>query len=291
MLIQTLSYPMNQPIPLAKNQDVKLEGVVKEMSELTEDYKKESKGFLLDYYQSGKEIKKGIATGRIKFGGKLSSLDGKPFLLHQPDNASVGIVKDANGNVIGENFGGMLFPERFKGSFWASTRSAATKMASDLNAMRVLGDGKIRMVLTAGTKDKLFSSTAASRNVASMIDSYVSTVKMSNKQELSMYKSIYDKIFRKSGELNKMIDKQAELTDLNASGKISNKDLSKLNEINQKLEKLSEVGLLTATTDKKGHVKVSKRSFKTADDIKSVIYNVKDADVSIFPLRKDRKPS
>ena len=279
--------PMNQPIPLAKNQDVKLEGVVKEMSELTEDYKKESKGFLLDYFQSGKEIKRGIATGRIKFGGKLSNLDGKPYLLHQPDNASVGIVKDANGNVIGENFGGMLFPERFKGSFWASTRSAAVKMASDLNAMRVLGDGTIRMVLTAGTQDKLFSSTAASRNVGSMIESYTSTIKMSDKQELSMYQSIYDKIFRKAGELNKMIDAQAEFTDLKSAGKISNRDLSKLDEINLKLEKISEAGLITLTTDDKGHVKIAKRTFKSSDDIKSVLYNVKDADVSIFPLRKD----
>ena len=242
--------PMNQPIPLAKNQDENFCTLVKEMSELTEDYKKESKGFLLDYYQSGKEIKKGIATGRIKFGGKLSSLDGKPFLLHQPDNASVGIVKDANGNIIGENFGGMLFPERFKGSFWASTRSAATKMASDLNAMRVLGDGKVRMVLTAGTKDKLFSSTAASRNVAAMIENYVLAVKMSPSQELSMYQSIYDKIFRKSGELNKMIVRQVELTDLKARNEITGKELSKLNEINQKLEKLSEAGLVTLTTDK-----------------------------------------
>jgi len=279
--------PMNQPIPLAKNQEVKLEGVVKEMSELVEDYKKESKGFLVDYFQSGKEIKKGIATGRIKFKAKMSELDGKAYMLHQPDNASVGLIKDENGNVIGENFGGMLFPERFKGAFWASTRSAAIKMASDLNAMRTLGDGKIRMVLTAGTQEKLFSSTAASRNVGSMIENYVSTVKMSKRQELSMYQSVYDKIFRKAGELNKMIDKQAELTDLNAAGKISNTDLSKLNEINEKLEKLSEAGLLNLKTDKKGHVSVSKRKFKSAEDIKSVLYNVKDADVSIFPLRKD----
>ena len=57
-------------------------------------------------------------------------------------------------------------------------------MASDLNAMRTLGDGKIRMVLTAGTQEKLFSSTAASRNVGSMIENYVSTVKMSKRQEL-----------------------------------------------------------------------------------------------------------
>lgn len=184
--------PMNQPIPLAKNQDVKLEGVVKEMSELTDDYKKESKGFLLDYFQSGKEIKKGIAAGRIKFKAKMSELDGKSYILHQPDNASVGLIKDENGNVIGENFGGMLFPERFKGAFWASTRSAANRMASQMNSMRVLGDGKIRMVLTAGTKDKLFSSTAASRNVGSMIEHYVSTVKMSKKQELSMYDSVFD---------------------------------------------------------------------------------------------------
>ena len=153
--------------------------------------------------------------------------------------------------------------------------------------MRILGDGKIRMVLTAGTKDKLFSSTAASRNVGSMIENYVSTVKMSKKQELSMYQSIYDKIFRKAGELNKMIDEQAELTDLNTSGKISNSDLAKLNEINQKVERLSETGLITLKTDNKGHVSVSKRKFKNSDDIKSVLYNVKDADVSIFPLRKD----
>ena len=279
--------PMNQPIPLAKNQDVKLEGVVKEMSELTDDYKKESKGFLLDYFQSGKEIKKGIAAGRIKFKAKMSELDGKAYLLHQPDNASVGIIKDENGNVIGENFGGMLFPERFKGAFWASTRSAAVKMASDLNAMRTLGDGKIRMVLTAGTQEKLFSSTAASRNVGSMIENYVSIVKMSKKQELSMYQSVYGKIFRKAGELNKMIDKQAELTDLKANGKISNSDLAKLNEINEKVERLSEAGLITVKTDKKGHVSVSQRKFKNSDDIKSVLYNVKDADVSIFPLRKD----
>ena len=279
--------PMNQPIPLAKNQDVKLEGIVKEMSELTDDYKKESKGFLLDYFQSGKEIKKGIAAGRIKFKAKMSELDGKAYLLHQPDNASVGIIKDENGNVIGENFGGMLFPERFKGAFWASTRSAAVKMASDLNAMRTLGDGKIRMVLTAGTQEKLFSSTAASRNVGSMIENYVSIVKMSKKQELSMYQSVYDKIFRKAGELNKMIDKQAELTDLKANGKISNSDLAKLNEINEKVERLSEAGLITVKTDKKGHVSVSQRKFKNSDDIKSVLYNVKDADVSIFPLRKD----
>ena len=279
--------PMNQPIPLAKNQEVKLEGVVKEMSELVEDYKKESKGFLLDYFQSGKEIKQGIAKGRIKFKAKMSELDGKSYMLHQPDNASVGLIKDENGNVIGENFGGMLFPERFKGAFWASTRSAAVKMASDLNAMRLLGDGKIRMVLTAGTKDKLFSSTAASRNVGSMIDNYVSIVKMSKKQELSMYQSIYDKIFRKAGELNKMINKQAELTDLNVKGKIKNSELAELNEINEKVERLSEAGLITVKTDKNGHVSVSQRKFKSADDIKSVLYNVKDADVSIFPLRKD----
>ena len=279
--------PMNQPIPLAKNQDVKLEGVVKEMSELTEDYKKESKGFLLDYYQSGKEIKKGIATGRIKFGGNMSSLNGKAYMLHQPDNASVGIVKDENGNVIGENFGGMLFPERFKGAFWASTRSAASRMASQMNSMRVLGDGKIRMVLTAGTQEKLFSSTAASRNVGAMIDNYVSTVKMSEKQELSMYQSVLDLMFRKAGEINKIIAKQAELTDLSVKGKIENAKLSKLKEINEKLEKLSAAGVLTLTTDKKGHVLVSKRKFKTSEEAKTALYNAKAADVSIFPVRKD----
>ena len=279
--------PMNQPIPLAKNQDVKLEGVVKEMSELTEDYKKESKGFLLDYYQSGKEIKKGIATGRIKFGGNMSSLNGKAYMLHQPDNASVGIVKDENGNVIGESFGGMLFPERFKGAFWASTRSAASRMASQMNSMRVLGDGKIRMVLTAGTQEKLFSSTAASRNVGAMIDNYVSTVKMSEKQELSMYQSVLDLMFRKAGEINKIIAKQAELTDLSVKGKIENAKLSKLKEINEKLEKLSAAGVLTLTTDKKGHVLVSKRKFKTSEEAKTALYNAKAADVSIFPVRKD----
>jgi hypothetical protein len=279
--------PMNQPIPLAKNQDVKLEGVVKEMSELTDDYKKESKGFLLDYFQSGKEIKKGIAAGRIKFKAKMSELDGKAYILHQPDNASVGMIKDENGNVIGENFGGMLFPERFKGAFWASTRSAANRMASQMNSMRVLGDGKIRMVLTAGTKDKLFSSTAASRNVGSMIEYYVSTVKMSKKQELSMYDSVFESIFRKAGELNKIVSKQAELTRLNISGKINNSQLAKLNEINEKLEKLSEAGLLTLTTDKKGNAFVSRRSFKTPEEARSALYNAKDADVSIFPVRKD----
>lgn len=281
--------PTNQPIPLTKNQDVNLEGVVKEMSELVEEYRKESKGFLLDYFQSGKEIKKGIATGRIKFKAKMSELDGKAYLLHQPDNASVGIIKDLEGNVIGENFGGMLFPERFKGAFWASTRSAATKMASDLNAMRVLGDGKIRMVLTSGTKSKMFSSTAASRNVGAMIENYVSVVGMSKSQEFKMYQSIIDSLFRtaKTSPMNKMISKQAEFTDKKVKGTITPSEAVELNEINEKLERLSDTGLLLLKTDKKGHVSVSQRKFKTSDDIKTVLYNVKDADVSIFNLRKD----
>ena len=275
--------PLENPIanmPKFKFQDLNLGDLVNEMSELTEDYNTEIRGFELDFYQNTKVIKKAIKRGQITTGHKMSELNDKMFMMHQPDNAAVNVIKDKNGNVVAQTLGGFLFPLKFDGAFWASTRSAAEKMTSDLNSMLAL-DGKIRMVLTAAPKDKMMSSTVAARNVQSIINNYAERIGRSEKNKLSYQRKRYDlsvRMFEKYSLLNQKQQSGAKLT-------ITEKQT--IGYLKSYFSSLESVGLIQTTPLKNGKIKLTKNKFQTSEEYNQLFSEVKDADTSAFPLRKE----
>ena len=275
--------PLENPLssmPRFKSQDLNLSDLVKEMSELTEDYNTEIGGFKLDFYQNTKIIKKAIKSGQITTGHKMSELNDKMFIMHQPDNAAVNVIKDQNGNVVAQTLGGFLFPLKFDGAFWASTRSAAEKMASDLNSMLAL-NGKIRMVLTAAPKDKMMSSTVAARNVQSIVDNYAERIGWSEKNKLSYQRKRYDLSVR-------MFEKYSLLNQKQQSGaKLTSTEKQTLGYLKSYFSALGDVGLINTTQLKNGKIKLIKKKFKTSEEYNKLFSEVKDADVSAFPVRKE----
>lgn len=273
--------PMEMPIvPKLKSQPLNISNLVVEMSELTTDYKKQVGGFEVEFFQNAKIIKKAILNKRITNGHKLSELNGKMFLMHQPDNASVGVVKDAEGNIIAQTLGGFLFPLKFDGAFWASTRSAAEKMVSDMNSMLSI-DGKIRMVLTAAPSDKMFSSTVVARNVQSILNSYASKLGWSEKQKLSYQRKRYDIAIR-------MADKYSTLSKMKESGqKMSSSQTQDLRFLVSHFDAMQNAGLLDVTKKKNGAIVIGKKKFATSEEYDAKFNAVKDADASAFPTRKE----
>jgi hypothetical protein len=98
--------------------------------------------------------------GQIIVGQDIDQFAGLSILLHQPDTAFAGEVT-MDGETIVTGKGGVYYPVLFsdKGYFWASTKSAAEKMAAALNEIGRQNGGKILMGLTSADVDKLFSST------------------------------------------------------------------------------------------------------------------------------------
>ena len=103
----------------------------------------------------------------------IKDFNGKTIYLHQPDAAFSGMIFNKNGDMLVEGKGGVYYPIKFHedGYFWASTDSAAKKMADDLNKIYKQNGGKILMALTTAPSNKLLSSTTAANGVMEIFKS------------------------------------------------------------------------------------------------------------------------
>ena len=113
-----------------------------------------------------------MEAGIINKDVDIKDFSGKVILLHQPDGAFSGEIS-RDGEVLVEGKGGIFYPIKFnkEGYFWASTSTAAKKMANDLNKISKQNDGVIYMALTSAPVDKMLSSTTMSNAV---LDFFVS---------------------------------------------------------------------------------------------------------------------
>jgi hypothetical protein len=124
--------------------------------------------------KNGDRFKKLEKDGFITRDKSLSDFNGKYIFLHQPDAAFSGMIfKD--GEVLVEGKGGVFYPIKFHedGYFWASTDTAAEKMADDLNKVMEQNGGTIYMALTSAPSDKLMSSTTMANAILDFFSSKV----------------------------------------------------------------------------------------------------------------------
>ena len=145
------------------------------------------------YGVNSKEFAAMEVDGLITSGMTIQDFAGKKMMIHAPDAMFSGSIIDADGTILIEGKGGVMYPFVFneEGYFWASTDNAAEKMAEQLNAMMEDNDGKIYMALTTATQDKLLSSTAASRGILNLFSSenFINKIGMNKSQ---LYKAIIE---------------------------------------------------------------------------------------------------
>ena len=145
------------------------------------------------YGVNSKEFAAMEVDGLITSGMTMQDFAGKKMMIHAPDAMFSGTIIDADGTILIEGKGGVMYPFVFneEGYFWASTDNAAEKMAEQLNAMMEDNDGKIYMALTTATQDKLLSSTATSRGILNLFSSenFINKIGMNKSQ---LYKAIIE---------------------------------------------------------------------------------------------------
>ena len=129
-------------------------------------YKDPSLGYTFTYDKDSQKWQDLIDQGYITTDKTLSDFEGATMLLHQPDGAFSGDIKQ-DGQLLVEGKGGVFYPIKYhdENYFWASTENASNKMASDLNKIAEANDGKIYMALTSAPVEKLLSSTTMSNAV------------------------------------------------------------------------------------------------------------------------------
>ena len=130
------------------------------------------------YDEDSRKWKNLEKDGYITKDKSISDFNGKIIYLHQPDGAFSGMIFNKNGDLLVKGKGGVYYPIKFhkEGFFWASTDSAAKKMAEDLNKIYEQNGGKenggkILMALTTAPSDKLLSSTTAANAVMEIFKS------------------------------------------------------------------------------------------------------------------------
>jgi hypothetical protein len=277
--------PLQNPIasmPQFKSQDYDLKDMLVEMSNLTENTENEIGGMVVDFFEKGQIIKKAIKNGQITTGHKLEELNNKMFLMHQPDNAAVNTIRDNKGKTIGNAFGGVLFPLKFEGAFWASTRAKAQEMADQLNTMLKL-DGKIRMVLTAAPLDKLLSSTVVARNVSSVLNNYADRLNLSERNRLKIQRTKYENLFKVKVNY---FDRYSDLNLKSKTQKLTNSEKKTLRERRALYNSMEKVGLIEVKELKNGKLKLIKKKFKTSEEYESRFDTLLDPDNSTFDTRK-----
>jgi hypothetical protein len=142
------------------------------------NFKDEVSGLEFVYDKNGDKFDKLEKGGFITKDKSIVDFNGQYMFFHQPDAAFSGIIVKRNkktGEIefLVEGKGGMYYPIKFHedGYFWASTSSAAIKMAKDLNKAMKKNNGKLLMALTTAPNDKLLSSTTAANAVMDLISS------------------------------------------------------------------------------------------------------------------------
>lgn len=130
------------------------------------DFKDPKTGVEFVFDKNSDKFKKLEDDGYITRDKSIRDFNGSIMFLHQPDGAFSGMIYK-NGELLVEGKGGVFYPIKFHedGYFWASTDSAATKMAKDLNKVYEENGGKIFMALTTAPEEKLLSSTTAANAV------------------------------------------------------------------------------------------------------------------------------
>ncbi len=117
-----------------------------------------------------KEFQKFVKDGRVTIGEKsIHDFDG-PVMFHAPDGMFAGLMSK-DGKTLIKGDGGVFYPLEFadENYFWASTKTAAKSMVDLLNDLaKKSTDGKVRMALTTGSSDKVFSNTSAARGIMEM---------------------------------------------------------------------------------------------------------------------------
>jgi hypothetical protein len=199
--------------------------------------------------------------GYITKDKSISDFNGKTIFLHQPDAAFSGMIYK-NGELLVEGKGGVYYPIKFHedGYFWASTKSAAEKMAKDLNKVYKENGGKILMALTTAPSNKLLSSTTASNGVMEIIISKAFDKNFSINQT-QVKQSLLD-------AANKFVIRKTAIVDKNTKEPI-------LDSKGNKQYRMKEVGL-----------KLNLKPSLSIDDIKSEISKKLDPDKSSFDDRK-----
>ena len=166
-------------------------------------------GIQYTYDKNSKVFAEMEADGRITSGKTIQDFSGKKMMIHAPDAMFSGSIIDADGTILVEGKGGIMYPFVFneEGYFWASTDNTAEKMAEQLNSMMDENDGKIYMALTTATQDKLLSSTAASRGILNLFSSenFIKKIGMNKSQ---LYKSVIEAANNVSTVTKTKIDKK-----------------------------------------------------------------------------------
>ena len=147
--------PLNDGITERKNEE--------RSKKFQANYKDKTFGYEFVYDKNSDRFKNLEKNGFINRDVDIKTFNGEKVLLHQPDGAFSGMIF-RNGELLVEGKGGVFYPIKFHedGYFWASTASAADKMAKDLNKLLVDNEGTIYMALTSAPVDKLLSSTTMS---------------------------------------------------------------------------------------------------------------------------------
>jgi len=199
--------------------------------------------------------------GYITKDKSISDFNGKTIFLHQPDAAFSGMIYK-NGELLVEGKDGVYYPIKFHedGYFWASTKSAAEKMAKDLNKVYKENGGKILMALTTAPSNKLLSSTTASNGVMEIIISKAFDKNFSINQT-QVKQSLLD-------AANKFVIRKTAIVDKNTKEPI-------LDSKGNKQYRMKEVGL-----------KLNLKPGLSIDDIKSEISKKLDPEKSSFDDRK-----
>lgn len=162
---------------LSRGEDIsgyfKAEETVKDTSKIFNSKAQKVGNFEIDYFEDDKDFKKLEEDGYVVQNSSISNIAGEPVAVHQPDSLLVGNVK-YKGNQIIDGNGGVYYTLRF-GNVWASgKKGSAGGLAKLINKSRKnSSDGKGRLLLVMGSRDKMISSVQGVKASMEVVENLV----------------------------------------------------------------------------------------------------------------------
>ena len=178
--------PKKPKVKTPKKGDQQESEIDKSNNRFQHDFSDPVSGFTFSYDVNSETFQKLEAARYITRDKSIKDFNNMSVLLHQPDGAYSGFIRDKQGNVLVEGKGGVFYTIKFHkdGSFWAGSQQAANAMVKLLNEAGQANGGKVLMALTSAPAEKLLSSTTMANGVVDLFNNMAEnkTLKLGKKQ-------------------------------------------------------------------------------------------------------------
>ena len=149
-----------------------LKNIARENKKFKPQYISNESGIIKSYDISGSTLLDAVKNKLLTLNRGILDFKNNVMLMHQPDGAFGGTVRDTDGAELMKGSGGIAFPLIAKeGKVWASTKTGADPLAKHINYL-IDTYGVAYIGITSAPVQKTLSSTMGTRNFTSILNSF-----------------------------------------------------------------------------------------------------------------------